>query len=89
LRKRKRAKHLKSTNALPIQEKGKEKGMSKWKLLLGSRKFWAAFVGLVFLVIRNFDPGFDVPENETVAFVSILAAYILGVALEDGLRANS
>ena len=63
--------------------------MSKWKLLLGSRKFWAAFVGLLFLVIRNFDPGFDVPENETVAFVSVLAAYILGVALEDGLRANS
>jgi hypothetical protein len=46
-------------------------------------------VGLLFLVIRNFDPGFDVPENETVAFVSILAAYILGVALEDGLRAGS
>jgi len=60
--------------------------MEKWKLLLGSRKFWAAFVGLLFLVIRNFDPGFDVPENETVAFVSILAAYILGVALEDGMR---
>lgn len=63
--------------------------MEKWKLLLGSRKFWAAFVGLLFLVIRNFDPGFDVPESETVAFVSILAAYILGVALEDGLRASS
>ena len=69
----------------PYQEEEKEEGMSKWKLLLGSRKFWAAFVGLLFLVIRNFDPGFDVPENETVAFVSILAAYILGVALEDGL----
>jgi len=73
-------------NALPKQEKDeKEEGMSKWKLLLGSRKFWAALVGLLFLVIRNFDPGFDVPESETVAFVSILAAYILGVAREDGL----
>ena len=59
--------------------------MNKWKLLLGSRKFWAAFVGLLFLVVKNFDPTFDVPENETVAFVSVLAAYILGVALEDGL----
>lgn len=67
---------------------GEEK-MSKWKLLLASRKFWAAFVGLLFLVIRNFDPTFDVPETETVAFVSMLAAYILGVALEDGLRAHS
>ncbi|MHB8132878.1 MAG: hypothetical protein ACYDH1_01530 [Anaerolineaceae bacterium] len=59
--------------------------MNKWKVLLGSRKFWAALVGLVFLVVRNFDPGFNVPEAETVAFVSLLAAYILGVALEDGL----
>jgi uncharacterized membrane protein len=62
--------------------------MSKWKLLLGSRKFWAAVVGLLFLVIKNFDSGFNVPETETVAFVSVLAAYILGVALEDGLRAD-
>jgi uncharacterized membrane protein len=60
--------------------------MNKLKLLLGSRKFWAALVGLLFLVIKNFDPTFDVPENETVAFVSVLAAYILGVAVEDGLR---
>ena len=81
---------MKSTNALPIQEKEqKEEGMSKWKLLVGSRKFWAAFVGLLFLVIQNFDPAFNVPEEETVAFVSVLAAYILGTALEDGLRAGS
>lgn len=60
--------------------------MEKWKMLLGSRKFWAAMVGLLFLVIKNFDPTFDVPENETIAFVSVLAAYILGVAVEDGLR---
>ena len=60
--------------------------MEKWKMLVGSRKFWAAVVGLLFLVIKNFDPTFDVPENETIAFVLVLAAYILGVALEDGLR---
>ena len=62
--------------------------MEKWKLLLGSREFWAAVVGLAFLVIRNFDPTFAVPETETIAFVSVLAAYILGVALEDGLKGN-
>ncbi len=60
--------------------------MEKIKLLLTSRKFWAAFVGLLFLVVKNFDPTFDIPEGETVAFVSMLAAYILGVAVEDGLR---
>lgn len=57
----------------------------KWKQLLGSRKFWAAVIGLVFLTIRNFDPTFQVPEEETIAFISLLAAYILGVALEDGI----
>lgn len=60
--------------------------MEKIKLLLASRKFWAALVGLLFLVVKNFDPAFDMPEGETVAFVSMLAAYILGVAVEDGLR---
>jgi uncharacterized membrane protein len=65
-----------------------EKTMEKWKLLMGSRKFWAAFVWLLFLMIKNFDPTFDVPENETIAFVSVLAAYILGVAVEDGMRAD-
>lgn len=63
--------------------------MQKWKLLFGSRKFWAALIGLVFLVVKNFDPGFNLPESETVAFVSLLAAYILGVALEDGLSNRS
>ena len=62
--------------------------MQKWKLLLGSRKFWAALIGLAFLVIRHFDPAFEVPETETIAFVSVLAAYILGVAVEDGMRAD-
>lgn len=62
----------------------------KWKVLLGSRKFWAALVGLIFLTIRNFDPNFQIPEEETIAFISLLAAYILGVALEDGIsRINS
>lgn len=61
----------------------------KWKLLLGSRKFWAAVIGLVFLMVRNFDPNFNVPEDETIAFISILAAYILGVALEDGISSQS
>jgi hypothetical protein len=45
-------------------------------------------IGLAFLVIRHFAPPFEVPENETIAVVSVLAAYILGVAVEDGLRAD-
>jgi len=63
--------------------------MNKWKLLLASRKFWAAVIGTLFLIIRHFDPSFEVPENEAVVFVSLLAAYILGVAVEDGFRKPS
>ncbi len=62
---------------------------SKWKSLLSSRKFWAALVGLLFLTIRHYDPNFNVPEEEAVAFISVLAAYILGTALEDGLSRNT
>ena len=62
---------------------------TKWKMLFASRKFWAALIGLIFLVIQHFDPAFNVPETETIAFVSVLAAYILGVALEDGLRGST
>lgn len=62
---------------------------SKWKILIASRKFWAALVGLLFLILRHFDPNFVVPEEETIAFISVLAAYILGTALEDGLSRNT
>lgn len=58
---------------------------AKWKQLLGSRKFWAAFIGLIFIIASSIDPGFNLPEEETIAFVSILAAYILGTGVEDGL----
>ena len=62
---------------------------NKWKSLFTSRKFCAALVGLLFLTIRHFDPNFVVPEEETIAFISVLAAYILGTALEDGLSKKS
>lgn len=60
--------------------------MSKWKLLLGSRKFWAAVVGLVLLVVKSFLPDFPLEAEPVANVVYLLMAYILGVALEDGLR---
>jgi len=63
--------------------------MAKWKLLLGSRKFWAAVVGLVLLVVKHFEPDFPLEAEETANLVYLLMAYILGTALEDGLRGQA
>ena len=59
--------------------------MDKLKLLLGSRKFWAAVVGLLLMIIKLFAPDFPLSEEQVLPIVLILASYILGTALEDGL----
>ncbi|HZK16827.1 MAG: hypothetical protein WDA04_01965 [Anaerolineaceae bacterium] len=63
--------------------------MSKLKLLLGSRKFWAALVGLVFMIIKAWKPDFPLDADQLAGIIAILVTYILGTALEDGLRADS
>lgn len=62
--------------------------MEKLKGLLKSRKFWAALVGLVVLVVKEFSPDFPIDAEQLAGMVYLLAAYILGVALEDGMRGN-
>ncbi|MFZ3150955.1 MAG: hypothetical protein WA116_04640 [Anaerolineaceae bacterium] len=62
--------------------------MEKWKLLLSSRKFWAALVGLVVTVVKAWKPDFPLETEELAGILSILAAYILGTALEDGLTGH-
>jgi hypothetical protein len=57
----------------------------KFKLLLGSRKFWAAVFGLVIVVVKGFYPDFPLEAESITAVVAVLVAYILGVSLEDGL----
>ena len=59
--------------------------MSKFKLLLSSRKFWAALVGLVMLIVTHYVPDFPLPEEQVLGIVWLIVSYILGVALEDGL----
>ncbi len=61
--------------------------MNKWKQLLCSRKFWAAVIGLVFLVIKAFYPDFPLEGDEVIGVLTVLSAYIFGTALEDGLSA--
>ena len=61
--------------------------MDKIVGLLKSRKFWAALLALIVVCIKAFSPGFPFTEDQLLAIVATLAAYILGVGLDDGLRA--
>jgi len=63
--------------------------MSKFVLLFSSRKFWAALVGLIFMVIKAWYPDFPLDADQLAGIVALLVTYILGTALEDGLRANN
>jgi hypothetical protein len=62
--------------------------MEKIRKLLGSRKFWAAVVGLAVTLVEAWWPGLPVTEEQLTQVVWMLAAYILGTGLEDGLRAR-
>lgn len=64
--------------------------MQKLKQLAGSRKFWAAFFGLVLVITKTFKPDFPLQEEQLTAVVYVLVAYILGTGIEDGLsRSNT
>ncbi len=59
--------------------------MEKLKILLTSRKFWAALIGLALVIVKAYRPDFPLDEQQVVNLITVLAADILGVALEDGL----
>jgi hypothetical protein len=63
--------------------------MDKVKQLLGSRKFWAALIGLILVIVKAWRPDFPLAEEQLTAVVHVLVAYILGTGLEDGLRGMS
>jgi len=60
--------------------------MDKVKQLLGSRKFWAALIGLVLVIVKAWQPDFPLAEEQLTGVVYVLVAYILGTGIEDGLR---
>ena len=62
--------------------------MDKWKTLLSSRKFWATLVGLVFMIIKVVKPDFPLDGDQLAGILALLVSYILGTALEDGLRSS-
>ena len=59
--------------------------MSKFKQLLASRKFWAALIGLLLVIIKAWRPDFPLAEEQLTSVVYVLVAYILGTGIEDGL----
>jgi hypothetical protein len=62
-----------------------ESPMTKLKLLLTSRKFWAALIGLCLIILKAWKPDFPLQEEQLTAVVYVLVAYILGTGIEDGL----
>ena len=58
---------------------------NKLLALLKSRKFWAALVGLLLIVLRTVVPNFPLSDDQIQTIVWLLVAYITGVAVEDGL----
>ena len=60
---------------------------NKLLLLLASRKFWAALIGLALVVLKSYRPDFPLSEEQVTNLVYVLMAYILGTAIEDGGRA--
>ncbi len=60
--------------------------MEKLKFLLGSRKFWAAMVTLVMMVVKAYNPNFPLSEEQLTTMIYLVMAYILGTAIEDTAR---
>ena len=57
--------------------------MEKFLRVLSSRKFWAAQVGVVMVVVKAYLPNFPLNEEQLTALVVVIASYILGTAVED------
>ena len=55
---------------------------NKLESLLRSRKLWAAVSGLVLVVAAAIDPAFPLQGEETAALAALLAAYIIGTAID-------
>ena len=62
--------------------------MDKLKQLLRSRKFWAAFLALLMIVLRSY-VSLPFTDQQISEFAFVVIAYILGTGLEDGLRARA
>lgn len=60
-----------------------QKPVSKFWGVFKSRKFWAAFVGTIFVVLDEVYPAFPLDTEQVTNIVFMLVAYIIGVAIDD------
>ncbi|MHB0922643.1 MAG: hypothetical protein ACYC3H_01590 [Bellilinea sp.] len=54
------------------------------KTLFTSRKFWMTMLALIAVVISTFVPSFSLDQERGAGLVVIVAAYVLGVAVDPG-----
>jgi hypothetical protein len=57
--------------------------LNKFELLLKSRKFWAALVGLALVITKGYRPDFPIQDDQLTGLVVIIVGYILGTSIED------
>ena len=57
---------------------------SKLLLVFKSRKFWAAFIGTIFVLLDELVPAFPLDAEQVTNIIYMLVAYIIGVAIDDG-----
>jgi hypothetical protein len=50
---------------------------------LKSRKFWAAVIAVLVIVLRSTVPTFPIPDDKVTEIVMALIAYIIGTGLSD------
>jgi len=63
-----------------------EKGLIMFEKLIRvfkSRKFWAAVIAAIVMVLDELVPGFPFTAEQVTNFVYVVMAYILGTAIED------
>lgn len=59
-------------------------GMSGWKGVLQSRRFWASLFGLGLVVLRIFRPDIAIDVEELAGMIVVVVLYILGVTVDPG-----
>jgi len=56
---------------------------SKFLAVFKSRKFWAALIGTIFVVLNELSTDFPLNAEQVTDVIYLLIAYILGTAIED------